>query len=105
MSMLLGVTSQGYYNYLKSINKPYKYKFLLDEMIKIIAEDECNDSYGSVRMWEALNLKKSEQSTEFPEVPSERTVYRIMKQNSLIHKVNMILSISLYTLHSENIRS
>jgi putative transposase len=88
MSMLLGVTSQGYYNYLKSINKPYKYKFLLDEMIKIIAEDECNDSYGSVRMWEALNLKKSEQSTEFPEVPSERTVYRIMKQNSLIHKVN-----------------
>jgi len=55
MSELLGVSPQGYYNYLKLLEKPYKYEILLAEMHKIIAEDECNDTYGSMRMWEALH--------------------------------------------------
>lgn len=69
------------------MSKPYKYERLLDEMKKIINEDECNDTYGSVRMHQALNLKKELFNVNFPNIPSERTVYRIMKENGLIHKV------------------
>ena len=87
MSNILGVSSQGYYNYLKSIKKPYKYEVLLAEMHKIIAEDECNDTYGSMRMWEALHYKKSLKNCDFPHIPHERTVYRIMKNHGLIHAV------------------
>jgi putative transposase len=87
MSELLGVSPQGYYNYLKSLEKPYKYEILLAKMTQIIAEDECNDTYGSMRMWEALHFKKSLKNGEFPDIPHERTVYRIMKKHGLIHAV------------------
>ena len=87
MAEWLKVTPQGYYNYLKTLEKPYKYETLLAKMEEIINEDECNDSYGSIRMWEALLLKKSLSIGDFPNIPSERTVYRIMKQNDLIHEV------------------
>jgi len=87
MSDILGVSPQGYYNYLKSLEKPYKYDILLAEITQIIAEDECNDTYGSMRIWEALHYKKSLKNGEFPDIPHERTVYRIMQRHGLIHAV------------------
>lgn len=90
MSDILGVSPQGYYHYLKSLEKPYKYEILLAEIIKIIAEDECNDTYGSMRIWEALHYKKSLKNGEFPDIPHERTVYRIMQRHGLIHAVKHI---------------
>lgn len=88
MSKALGVTSQGYYHYLKSLNKPYKYELLLAEIKKIIQEDECNDMYGSMRMYQALKYKESIGKSEALTVPSERTVYRVMKKHGLIHTPN-----------------
>ena len=49
---------------------------LADEMRKIKEEDECNDTYGRIRMYQALKLK----SPKNIHIPSERTVYRIMKK-------------------------
>ena len=55
---VLKVSRQGFYNYLKSIGKPWKYESLAADMKKIIKEDQCNDTYGYVRMHQALELKK-----------------------------------------------
>ena len=59
---------------------------MIDEIKKIIAEDECNDTYGRKRMYEALKLKESESESGFPKVPSEATVRKIMLAEGLIHK-------------------
>ena len=45
---VLGVTRQGFYHYLKTKDHPWKYQALADIMIDICAEDECNDTYGSI---------------------------------------------------------
>ena len=45
---VLGVTRQGFYHYLKTKDLPWKYQALADTMIDICAEDECNDTYGSI---------------------------------------------------------
>ena len=47
----------------------------------IVAKDECNDTYGRCRMYQALKLK-------FPDekIPGERTVYRIMQETGLVHR-------------------
>jgi len=42
----------GFYQYLENLKKPPKYQDLIEEIKKIIAEDECNDTYGSIRMRE-----------------------------------------------------
>jgi len=81
---MLKVTRQGFYNYLVSLSKPYKYETLVALMKEIIAEDECNDTYGSVRMWEALKLKQ--ETKPDLNVPSQATIARIMRENGLIHK-------------------
>ena len=47
----------------------------------IVAEDDCNDTYGRYRMCQALKLKYPDE-----EIPSERTVYRIMERIGLFHK-------------------
>lgn len=78
----LDVTRQGYYNYLENRNKPWKYETLAAEMMKIVKEDECNDTYGKVRMHEALLLK----NPECIKIPSESTVYRVMNDIGLTHK-------------------
>jgi transposase InsO family protein len=83
-SRVLRVTRQGFYAYLRSLNKPYKYAFLVALMKEIIGEDEYNDSYGARRMREALLLKQESDSTL--KVPSQSTVARIMRENGLIHK-------------------
>ena len=58
----LGVTRQGFYHYLKTKDLPWKYQALADAMIDICAEDECNDTYGRIRMHQALQrqIKKQE---------------------------------------------
>jgi transposase InsO family protein len=81
---VLKVTRQGFYSYLESQSKPYKYASLVALMQEIIAEDECNDTYGSRRMREALLLKQEANPNLF--VPSQPTIARIMRANGLLHK-------------------
>ncbi len=50
-------------------------------MREIHDEDVCNDAYGRKRMHQALLLKQP----ECVDVPSERTVYRVMKEIGLVH--------------------
>ena len=71
-------------NYLTNKDKPWKYAALAEEMIKINSEDEYNDTYGRIRMHQALLLKKPKNV----HIPSERTVYRVMDEIGLNHKPN-----------------
>lgn len=83
---VMKITRQGFYKYIKNSKNPWKYEALAAEIKKIIKEDECNDTYGYVRMYEALKLKKSRSPEDFPKVPCERTIYHIMKKLNLVHK-------------------
>lgn len=78
---VLNVSRQGFYNYLKNRNKPWKYQALTDAMMGILAEDECNDTYGWERMHQAL-LNKEFKGVH---IPSERTVYRVMEKLGISH--------------------
>ena len=64
--------------------RPWKYQALADAMMQIHAEDECNDTYGRVRMWQALKIKQP----EGVHIPSERTVYRVMEEIGCSHHPN-----------------
>lgn len=76
---MLDVSREGYDRYKKNLCKPYKHASLLAKIQAIISEDEFNDKYGRKRLCEAL----SQQGVEV----SERTIYRICKQNNiLVHK-------------------
>lgn len=79
---MLGVSRQGFYKYLANKDRPWKYQDLADVMKEICREDECNDTYGRIRMYQALLLKQPE---GIP-IPSERTVYRVMDQIGLSHR-------------------
>ncbi len=48
-------------------------------MRAIASEDECNDAYGQIRMYQALLLKQPEGI----HIPGERTVHRIMEETGL----------------------
>lgn len=87
---VLDVSTQAFYDYLKSFEKVWKYDTLVALMKEITHEDECNDTYGSMRMWEALKFKETLSNVDFPHIPSERTVYRIMVKTGLIHKPNRV---------------
>ena len=78
---VLKVSRQGFYWFLKHRDAPWKYENIAEMMRSVIAENECNDTYGRCRMREALIQK-------FPDedIPSERTVYRIMEAIGLNHK-------------------
>ena len=78
---VLDVSRQGYYQYLARQNRPWKYQGLAEAMREIHEEDVCNDTYGRKRMYQALLLKQPEGVT----IPSERTVYRVMKEIGLVH--------------------
>ncbi len=79
---MLRVSRQAFNNYLKTKDSPWKYQPLADAMLDICKEDECNDTYGRIRMYQALQLK---QPGGVP-IPSERTVYRLMEEIGLNHK-------------------
>ena len=78
---LLHVSRQGFYKYLKAQTRPWKYQDLADAMLEILAEDECNDTYGRIRMYQALRLKQP----QGVQIPSERTAYRIMEELGISH--------------------
>ena len=78
---LLHVSRQGFYKYLKIQTRPWKYQDVADAMLEILAEDECNDTYGRIRMYQALRLKQP----QGVQIPSERTVYRIMEELGISH--------------------
>ena len=79
---MLGVSRQGCYKYLAIKDRPWKYQDLADAMRAINSEDECNDTYGRIRMYQALLLK----NLEGLKIPSERTVYRVMDEIGLSHR-------------------
>ena len=54
----LHVSRQAFHKYLKSKETPWKYQSLADAMFDICSEDECNDTYGRIRMYQALQLKQ-----------------------------------------------
>lgn len=76
-----GVSRQGFYKYLGNKDRPWKYQDLANAMKEFCSEDECNDTYGRFRMYQALLLKQP----EGVHIPSERTVYRVMEQIGLNH--------------------
>ena len=78
---VLKVSRQGFYQYLARRNRPWKYQPLADAILEIYAEDEYNDTYGRIRMHQALLLKQPKDIN----IPSERTVYRVMEELGLIH--------------------
>ena len=78
---MLDVSRQAFNNYLKTKDRPWKYQSLVDAMLEICQEDECNDTYGRIRMHQALQFKKP----EGVHIPSERTVYRITEEIGRAH--------------------
>lgn len=78
---ILHVSRQGVYKYLQVKDRPWKYQPLVDAMMAILDEDECNDTYGRIRMRDALLLNQPENI----EIPSERTIYRVMEEAGLSH--------------------
>ena len=78
---VLHVSRQGFYQYLENKDRPWKYQALAEAMKEILEEDTCNDTYGRVRMHQALLLKQPENVT----IPSERTVYRVMEEIGISH--------------------
>ena len=76
---VLHASRQGFYQYLANRDRPWKYQPLADAMKEIPAEDECNDTYGRIRMHQALTLKQPENV----DIPSERTAYRIMEETGI----------------------
>ena len=79
---VLHVSRQAFNKFLKTKDTPWKYQALADAMLDICSEDECNDTYGRIRMYQALQLKQP----EGVHIPSERTVYRVMAEIGLNHK-------------------
>ncbi len=79
---MLKVTRQGFYKYLAGKDRPWKYQNLADSMRAIASEDECNDTYGRIRMYQALLLKQPEGIR----IPGERPVYRVMEKIGLSHR-------------------
>ncbi|SDX58998.1 IS3 family transposase [Eubacterium barkeri] len=79
---ILHISRQGFYQYLQVKDHPWKYQPLVDAMMAILKEDECNDTYGRIRMRDALLLKQPENI----DIPSERTVYRVMEEVGISHR-------------------
>ena len=79
---VLKVSRQAFHNYLRNKDAAWKYQLLADAMMDICMEDECNDTYGRIRMYQALQLKQP----DGVHIPSERTVYRVMEKVGLSHR-------------------
>lgn len=85
--MALDVSRWGFYKYLQNRGNPWKYEALANEIREIQNEDPCNNTYGKVRMHEALLLKKEQDKEKMADIsiPSERTVYRVMEEIGIVH--------------------
>lgn len=79
---VLEVSRQAFYQYLRHKDMPWKYQWVVDLMNEIISEDECNDTYGRKRMYQALKIKVPND----PKLPCENTIRKIMEKIGLIHK-------------------
>ena len=78
---VLLVTKQGYYQWLRDRDKPYKYAALLVMINKVLAEDpENKGNYGARRVFLRLT------QPEYSYTGSYSTVYRVMKANRLLQK-------------------
>lgn len=66
---ILCVTRQEFYWYLKHRDEPWKYEGIAEKIRSIVKKDECNDTYGRCRMYQALKLKYLAE-----DILSERTV-------------------------------
>lgn len=75
------MSRQRFYQYLANKERPWNYQPLADAMLEIRSEDECNDTYGCIRMYQALSLKQP----EHVDIPNERTVYRVMEEIGISH--------------------
>ena len=53
----LKVSQQAFYDYLGNRNKPWKHERIAGLISDIIAEDECNDTYGRGRIYASLKLQ------------------------------------------------
>ena len=76
---VLDVSRQGFYEYLRSKDKPYTYAALVDAIKEIIEEDEYNDTYGRIRLYQALVLKRP----EGVKIPCSETIRKVMRENNI----------------------
>lgn len=76
------MSRQGFYKDQARETRPWKYRKLAQAMEEICKEDPCNDTYGRTRMHQALLLKQP----QGVQIPSERTVYRVMEALGLSHR-------------------
>ena len=72
---MLHVSRQAFSKCLKAKDAPWKCQALADAMIDICSEDECSDTCGRIRMYQALQPKQP----EGVHIPGGRTVYRVME--------------------------
>jgi transposase InsO family protein len=78
---VLQVTKQGYCQWLRCRDKPYKYAALLAMIKQVMAEDPENEAnYGARRVFLRLKQEKYGYSGSYS------TVYRVMKANGLLQK-------------------
>ena len=70
----LGVSRQGFYKHQEANKRPWKYQNVADTMLEIRAEDEFNDTYGRVRMHDALKQHMPKDS----HIPSKGVIQKIM---------------------------
>ena len=79
MCRVLKVSESGYYRWLRNRNKLSKRQLLLVKIKEILTEHPDNDNYGYDRIHKVLKLRGID--------VSRNTVYRVMKDGGLIHKV------------------
>lgn len=79
MAIVLGVSQQGYYKWLRRKISPYKHEVLLANILEIRAKFQENENYGVERLY--LELKR-----KYEYKGSLRTVYRVCKENNLLIK-------------------
>lgn len=78
---MLDVSREGFYNYLQTSKRPWKYQEIADAMKSIRVEDVCNDTYGRVWMRQALKQRLPEGVS----IPCENTLQKIMNATGIGH--------------------
>ncbi len=55
---ILHASRQGFYRYPANKDRPWKYQPLADAMMEILEEDDCNDTCGRIRMYQAFSFSR-----------------------------------------------